>query len=342
MTAEPSRLPYWLLALSVPLLLVSCQENPILYSPGQTTVSISEPPALPMARAGHAGGIVDGRVVVAGGGNWSDDRSTKHWLSECYVFADNRWQEGPMLPQPTGDACYAYDAGGLYIAGGTDGKNQTARVHRLSSTTPHAAWQPIAPLPHAMADGSGAMIDGVFYVTCGYIGEALSNQLWSLDTTDPHAPWRPRAPLPGPPRAYPALVACGEHLYLLGGLIMAPKQPTLTVLQDAYRYDPKTDQWRRLADLPFSGYAWSAAAIDKQHLLLTARAFENSSISRDIWVLDTHDMTATQMAETVIPTCCAPLVRVKPATWWLLGGEPAATRIRTPRVTAITLTTAAP
>ena len=332
----------WLLALFAPLLVVSCQEISVPWSSAQIEVSIDEPPALPIARAGHVGGMVDGRVFVAGGSNWSDDRSTKNWLGDSYVFAEGKWQKGPMLPEPTSDAFYAYDANGLYIAGGTDGKNQTAKSYRLSTTSPEAAWESLAPLPRVMSDGSGAIIGGAFYVACGYVGKTLSSELWALDITEPHAKWRPRSSLPGPPRAYPALVACGGHLYLLGGLVLSNEHPTMKVLQDTYRYDPATDQWQRLDDLSFGGYAWSAAAVDERHILLTARASENANVSNGIWMVNIDDMTKTKIAQTVIPTCCAPLVQVDRATWWLLGGEPAAARVRTPRVTAITLTRGAP
>jgi hypothetical protein len=124
---------------------------------------------------------------------------------------------------------------------------------------------------------------------------------------------------------------------LFGGLILTKGDPHMTVLGDAYRYEPENDHWERLCDLPFSGYAWSAAAVDDHHVLLAGRASEDANISKSVWLVNVDTMSTTLLGEAVVPTCCAALVQVDVAEWWLVGGEPDAKRSRTPKITAISL-----
>src|SRR5262249_13134073 len=114
----------------------------------------------------------------------------------------------PSLPGPRSDLAHACDASGLYVAGGTDGTNTTREVLRLSDAT--ASWQKLPELPEAVQSAAGAILSGKFYVA----GGQKSDRLLEFDDSQ----WKARAPLPGGERAYAALVAHGNSLYLFGGL----------------------------------------------------------------------------------------------------------------------------
>lgn len=77
---------------------------------------------LPTGNGGFACGIVDGRLIVAGGTNWSDD--TKHWLDVIWAYdpQTNTWTTMGKLPAPCGYAASGVVQGKLIIAGGSDGK----------------------------------------------------------------------------------------------------------------------------------------------------------------------------------------------------------------------------
>jgi N-acetylneuraminic acid mutarotase len=203
----------------------------------------------------------------------------------------------------------------------------------LSNDGNKYSWNALPSLPAAAASGSGALLNGVLYVTCGWTDQGISNQIWSLDVSQPNTDWLPCQILPGPKRAFPALTACGDYLYLFGGMSPDPNSDPLGVLQDAYRYNPQEDTWLRLKDLPCKGYGWSASPIDKDHVLLTGKA--DGKISKDIYLIDVRDMTATQIGQTVIQTTTAPLVKVKSDEFWLIAGEPDSNKNRTNRITAI-------
>ena len=47
---------------------------------------INEGPRLPLGRGSHAGGIIDGRIVIVGGTSWNLDRTRKSFLNDSVIF----------------------------------------------------------------------------------------------------------------------------------------------------------------------------------------------------------------------------------------------------------------
>lgn len=301
---------------------------------------IGEGPSFPGSRAGHVAGLIEGCPLVAGGSTWSSDPPVKGWLADSFFFREGQWSPGPQLPEALADSCYAFDINGLYVAGGTDGTNTSRAVYCLKTLDPKAPWQKLAQLPVPVCNGAGALLSGKFYVACGSSPQnAFSNQMWSLDVADPCSHWIECAALPGAGRAYPAMVAVNGYLYVLGGVIFPPSGG-MTVLRDAYRYHPGRNKWERCVDLPLAGYAWSASRVDDRRVLLTGRACENSQIDPCVRLLHIQDMTLMELGDAVTPACCAPSIQIDKDTWWVLGGEPAANRVRTNRITSVRLRTA--
>lgn len=282
-------------------------------------------------RGGQAGGRVEDMIMVTGGTQWNHEKTMKKYLSHTAVFRSGYWEQGPSLPVALAYPMYGSDSSGLYIAGGVDSGlsvlNKAYCLHALSQ-----GWQPLPSLPAGMGYGAGAVLNGKFYVACGADAKGNSNRMWVLDTKNIKTGWKTCAPLPGTGRMFPALVACGKYLYLLGGL---SQTTPLTPLKDAYRYDTSRNQWLRLADLPIEGYAWVGKAIDNDHLIITGRAF--GQIDKGIWILNLEDMSMNKIGENNDPATTAPLVQAGPEQWWLIGGEPDANKNRSRKVSIITL-----
>lgn len=296
-------------------------------------VTEGNPLPLQMKRGGHAGGEVDGKVIVAGGSDWSLDKKTKSWLSTSAVFTDGHWQAGPELPNAVAYGMYGSDEHGLYLAGGTNGgKSDLSSVFQLKTLRNGKGWEKLPSLPKATAYGGGAVLKSKFYVACGSEDTTKTNSMWVIDVSKPGGNWHKRSPVPGVARILPAMVSSGSYLYLLGGL--SDFNP-LTPLKDAYRYDPTNDKWTRLNDLPFPGYAWAASSIDDKHLLVTGRAY--GKVDPGVWVLDIDKMTMNKIGNDIIPAATAPLIRVSQDQWWLVGGEPDSDKNRTGKVSVITL-----
>ncbi|GMV97201.1 MAG: hypothetical protein AMXMBFR83_15600 [Phycisphaerae bacterium] len=292
--------------------------------------AISQCDPLPRARGGHSAERVDGQLLVMGGTDWSADRTRKTWLDDSVVFSGGAWREGPRLPAPVAHAVSCADGGSIYLAGGTDGTRHFKDVYCLSDLASSGRWQRVAGLPMGLSAAGGAVWNRAFFVACGETDQGLSNRMWRLDLARPQRPWQPCDPLPGAARAFPAMLECGGSIYLLGGV--AGWEP-LAPLKDAYRYDPRTDRWSRLPDLPWAGYAWSAAPVGRDHALLAGQA--DGEVHSDLWLLDLTSMTARKIGDAAIQTTTAPLVNVRPGEWWLIGGEPDSKKTRTNRITVI-------
>ncbi|MEO6437453.1 MAG: kelch repeat-containing protein [Tepidisphaeraceae bacterium] len=299
--------------------------------------TISDGPALPQGRACHAAALVGGRVVVAGGSAWSADRMTKNWFADTLVIDPDgqSWNPGPPLPNAVAEMMFGSDGNALYIAGGKNGSATTANACQVVIRDGKLIVEALPPLPMALSGGAGAFLNGVFYVAGGYdAGGNMTDGLWALDVRQVALGWQSRAPMPPPIRVYPALVGSGGGLYLLGGCIVETEaKPDRQVFKHMYRYDPMTNTWSCLSDLPSAGQAWAAGAVDDDHVMLTGRG--DTGIYDDVWLVDLRNSSVKGLGNLVVPSFGAPLVRVSPHCWWFIGGEPDAHKSRTPRVSVI-------
>lgn len=297
-------------------------------------IAVTNGLSMPMPRGGHVAGMVDGRLVVAGGNNWSIDKKTKYWYQDAVVFDNDKWVTGPGLPKPVAYAAHANAGNGLYVAGGTsDGTTALTDVFQLTSLS-DGQWKTLPKLPKGIMYSSGTISDGMFYVACGSDGKTNFNTMYVLDINDPNGKWKSCKPLPGPGRILPALVTAGNYVYLLGGLSDG------VPLSDLYRYNPKKDEWVKLDNLPMKGYAWSVQPVGDNQLLVTARADDSKpfAIHKDIWLVSLNDISMSKVGELEGPTTTATLTPVKNGSvWWLIGGEPDSKLNRSSRVSVITL-----
>jgi len=319
------------------VICAGCGHSSRTSSPTRFLAVISEGPAIPISAAGHAGGMVAGDPVVAGGSHWSADKSTKRWLHECFVFRDGKWSPGPSLPHPWSDCAYASFPGGMIIAGGNDGKNPIDKVLQLNGSPDHPAWKPLTSLPETIEAASGAIISNTIYVAGGYAGGKPSSRLWALDLSVPGAAWKSLAPLPAPGRGWAAMVAVDSKLYHFGGFVYPPFTEKVTVFGDAHCYDPSQDKWTRLEGFDMTGYGWTATAVDNQSIMLTGRCPKVSETSDDILLLNLRTLETKKLGTLPGHGCCMPAIPMGEKTWWIPGGEPDTNKSRTAKNSIITL-----
>lgn len=303
---------------------------------GTVKLAVREASPLPIAVAGHCGGLVAGQVVSVGGSSWGGTPRVKQWHRECFVLQNDSWISGPRLPQPRAEMASAWDGSGMYLCGGTDGANETDQVLCLRDLRSDATWSVLAPLPQPVQGARAVALKSVLYVTCGTSQGQAINQLWSLDLSRAGAKWKTCAALPGAGRSHCGLTALGDGLCLLGGFVLAPSKPGgLTIFDDGYRYDPHADRWQRFEQVHFPGYAWSVEALDSRRVLIAGRVRALNDIRTEIEVLDLNDGSARTVGHLVGPACCAPIVRIAPDRWYVFGGEPNAQRNRTAKVNLV-------
>ena len=86
MNVKTSFTGIFVLVMGILPMITLCQQRVVTSQTFDRVAEFSERPPLPIARAGHAAGLVDGFVLVAGGNNWSTDRTIKSWLKDSLVY----------------------------------------------------------------------------------------------------------------------------------------------------------------------------------------------------------------------------------------------------------------
>jgi N-acetylneuraminic acid mutarotase len=229
--------------------------------------------------------IVCGGANFPDGAPWAEEdrpAGDKVWHDRIFVLTKDAdvWIDGGRLPFPLAYAAVVSTNDGVYVLGGEsyDAANHpTSRVLLLkwNAEKKHVDVEkdPLPPLPKPCQYHNAAIIDSVVYVTASHARGADSQMLdaksfWSLDLSLPNAErsWNTLKPWPGPAREKMALAvqksaADGGHasstcLYMFSGATwFRDRDSNYDLAQfehftDAYRFNPKTDSWKRVADLP--------------------------------------------------------------------------------------------
>ncbi len=213
---------------------------------------------MPLPRSGYMAGAVSGKLLLAGGSYW--DKSIKRWSRRADFFdpESGRWSETAPLPEERSDAACAAIGDTLYLFGGA----REDSVRRDALAFRNGQWNRIetAALPAPRMYSVAAALGSRIYLSGGIAEsgkyESASNDFMVWDTAHPENGWRLLPPLPGKPRFTHAMTANQGRVYVFGGATAGG--PDVQNLQDAYVFDPSTNEWTRLPDLPMPRRAWAA------------------------------------------------------------------------------------
>src|SRR3546814_18919753 len=79
------------------------------------------------------------------------------------------------------------------------------------------------------------------------------NSFWVLDLAVPEKSWQELPSWPGAPRMLSVAGTQEGDFFLISGANLVPDNagnPVREFLKDAYKYDPESGAWTRIADLP--------------------------------------------------------------------------------------------
>lgn len=276
--ASRSSLPSWLLPVALPVVAAivvaavvvnAFPGQPLETGVGPSATTAPEPtiqpssaspaPATPLptmhpaAREFAATAAGDGRLFMIGGSGQGGE------LTSAVVFDGRVWTDLPRLPQSRRGAAGALLPGGrLLVAGGTNDRQPLASTLVLEPDAD--AWTDGPPMPHAQVYMGSAVIDGRLYLFGGSVAERARDVL----ILDPDTgTWMIGAPMPIAVSRVAVAVADGAA-YLFGGR----SEPDGTDLATTFRYDPVTDGWEELADMPGTGSATSATVSGRRVWIL--------------------------------------------------------------------------
>jgi hypothetical protein len=123
------------------------------------------------------------------------------------------------------------------------------------------SWTQKADIPAPTSTPASCVADGILYVMGGHDDRAASNALQTVWAYNPQTDmWTNRAPLPSPRHFLGQCAAVVDGMiYLVGG--SGPGRPGTPVLPVA-AYNPRTDTWTNLADIPTGRKVLTACAVD--------------------------------------------------------------------------------
>ena len=168
----------------------------------------------------------------------------------------NKWTHLGTMPAAETHSGVAVDdsTGDIYFVGGLRGNYPgvaTSDVYRYETTTNR--WTQLPSLPFAMAAGNAQIVNGVLHYFGGIESSSrdidYSNhyEISLSDLNSGTGQWTTAAPIPTPRDHFTSAVVNGK-IYLMGGEIghdaLHEQQSETDV------YDPTTDSWTRLADMP--------------------------------------------------------------------------------------------
>ena len=269
--------------------------------------------AMPTARSEIAVAQFDGRIYVAGG----IGRLGTTNAFEVYNPATNSWTRLAPLPLAAHHLAMAATGDRIYVSGGY--ANLLFRPYRKSAWVydPMAdKWQGIADMPEPRAAHKLVALGGKLYVVGG-VGPK-STTLWVYDPTSGR--WdTSRAPLPTP-REHLAAVAARGKLYVIAGRWKG--RGNLTVVE---AYDPATDRWSRMADLPAPRGGHTAARLKGLIHVTGGEDLATGDTFGSHWVYD--PATDRWKVEPAMPTARHGLDSATAGeSWYVVGGGTSAGR----------------
>jgi len=280
------------------------------------------------------------------------------------------WIRLPDLPGPARAAAAAVVVRhALYAIGGF---NYTApfthrSTYRLQRGADGWAWEDLkCDVPWPVCEANAIAIGPLIYLfggadyfrppgakgedlftEAGRDGSPVGRALLVLDTRAPESGWKRLADFPGVPRSFSSAAAADGRIYVLSGLYSplpragrAEAEYFNTV--DSWVYDPATDAWSRLPDVPDNANVRAVTFRDRYLLLLGGYKYgstwlsdgrrrdvyseeEKSStmaarITRRVQVYDTLTRKLGEAAPLLDPSSW-PMATVQSFSVYCLGGE---------------------
>ncbi len=217
------------------------------YNPQTDTWTTKAP--LPTPRIYHATGTVNGKIYVIGGSSlWALDAPGRTTVEE-YDPQTDTWTQKADMPGPRVDHVASVVDGKIYVIGGalTIGIAALSTVEVYDPATD--TWTTAAPMPTPRLHLASSTVDGMIYVIGG------SNPDWpdpvsTVEAYDPQTDtWTTKASIPVPKTGIWSATLDGK-VYVVSGRGKGGSAFGDALLPTVDVYDPQTDTWTTVADIP--------------------------------------------------------------------------------------------
>jgi N-acetylneuraminic acid mutarotase len=211
----------------------------------------------------HAGVVGFNHKLYVFGGFTSLIHANAQDTALAFDPAANTWQVLAPLSSPRGAVGVAEVNGKIHVFGGRPKDPAPLAAHDVYDPATNR-WTRMAPMPIARDHMGVVVIDGKIHIIGGRTGGQTDNTP-EHEVYDPATDkWSRAAPIPTP-RSGGAAVSYGGLLIYAGGECkkLDPHAPFGggEDFDEVQGYDPKTDSWRSLTNLPGARQAFGAATV---------------------------------------------------------------------------------
>jgi Protein kinase domain/Kelch motif len=229
--------------------------SPAPAAPLQLGSTWSRLPSMPTPRQNMAGTVLDGTIWVVGGVGVGSSGSRR---IEGYDPVIAGWKSGPDLPVRLHHEMAVTYKGELIVIGGwiPEGSNPSAETSDRVFALRGGKWVRLPSLDRPRAAGAAAVVGDRIVVVGGQAGGRLLATTEVFDGKE----WSTKAPIPTP-REHLAAASDGQFIYAVGGRALSPDKNSAAL----ERYEPGTDSWQPLPDMP-TARGGLGAAIANGHL----------------------------------------------------------------------------
>jgi N-acetylneuraminic acid mutarotase len=262
-------------------------------------------------RSEVAAAPLGGRIVVVGGFLASGANSRR---VDAYDPVRDAWTRLPDLPVSVDHAAAASVRGRLVVVGGYGADRQPLRAAFLFDGS---GWRTLPPPPEERAAAAAtATARGTVWVVGGRTSGGLATTMLALDVRTLR--WRvARGPRP---REHLAATALGGTVYVLGGRLAGLDTNLATV----EAYDPRTNRWSHLPDLPTPRGGTGAAAVAGR--IVSVGGESPQGTERGVWALRPSTRRWVRLPDLPTPRHGLGVVAVGGRVWVVAGGpEPGLT-----------------
>ena len=241
---------------------------------------------LPTWRIGHTAAAVKGKIYLIGGFDDHENlggRAPALSTIDVYDTQTNTWHTAADMPTPRIAMPTAVFSNQIYVFGGYDRKGprgafrykKTVEMYDTQTDT----WAKKRDMPTLRNGFMTAVADGKIYVIGGSVHDKKLDRAVATGIVEVYDPltnrWEKRADMPTERGATDAVVVNGK-IYVLGGYtwLKAPRLPERFV-RSVEEYNPKTDQWHQLPDMPMLKGWFAAVAVDNEIYTIGGIDLEN-------------------------------------------------------------------
>lgn len=199
-----------------------------------------------IGRQGGVGIAINRTLFSWGGFNYSEPFCCTDGYRLTKTENDWKWDTLPSLPSPIGGGAICAIGSKVYVCGGADYDEKQF---------------------YTATDRSRSI-------------KRLGSRLLAIDTESLSAGWKQLPECPGTPRWVAGMAAVGGQIYLIGGATGDLPNAGYCTVVDNWRFDPASNQWSRLRDLPVSsGNFYSGEIVFRDRYLLLIGGYQYAKVA---------------------------------------------------------------